>query len=134
MWVRLVFEIEWDIRQRSVQFDITLFLKWRGYNCRFYIWLRSPRVGCSQLLVFDHDQLFSHSHVWKKWSKCGKNIGQLKQQKNWSSSSFSEEQQCGLIKALVTLEESKHLLTGEQRKKSPITKEPLNREMDPWLL
>ena len=41
------------------------------------------------------------------------------------------KQQCGLIKALVTLEESKHLLTGEQRKKSPITKEPLNREMDP---
>ena len=54
-----------------------------------------------------------------------------KSKKNWSSSSFSEEQQCGLIKALVTLEESKHLLTGEQRKKSPITKEPLNREMNP---
>ena len=78
---------------------------------------------------------FFHIHMCGKSGRNAEKIlvfrHKLKEQKNWSSSSFSEEQQCGLIKALVTLEESKHLLTGEQRKKSPITKEPLNREMDP---
>ena len=77
---------------------------------------------------------FFHIHMCGKSGRNAEKIlvfrQKLKEQKTGQVVVFLK-QQCGLIKALVTLEESKHLLTGEQRKKSPITKEPLNREMDP---